>query len=203
MIAIIDCPDDCNNLRYLKLMDITREYLDIRMVRDNLDAIPDYGVPAGYSIRWHQPGDEQLWRNIHLLADKYTQATPDLFVREFGSNIATLAERQCFLLDSTDSPVGTASAWFDDRNEQGPGRVHWVAIVPEEQGNGLANTLLSIICRRLRKLGHRNAYLTTQTVRISAINLYLKFGFIAAIDSERDIHIWKQLQKHLKYAVDV
>jgi len=182
-------------------MDITQEYLDIRMIRKNLDAIPEYSVPTGYSIRWYQPGDEQLWRKIHLFADKYTQVTPDLFVREFGSNIPMLAERQCFLIDSKGFPIGTASAWFDNRDEQSPGRIHWIAIIPEEQGKGLAKTLLSTVCNRLKKLGHSNAYLTTQTVRIPAINLYLKFGFAPAIESERDRQIWQRLQEHLKYAI--
>jgi hypothetical protein len=104
------------------------------MIRKNLDAIPDYGVPNGYSIRWYHPGDEQSWCNIHLLADKYTQATPELFGTEFGSDIPMLAQRQCYLFDRKDAPVGTASAWFDDRNEPSAGRVHWVAIIPEEQG---------------------------------------------------------------------
>ena len=184
-------------------MDITQEYLDIRMIRHNLDTIPDYGVPDGYSIRWYQPGDEQLWCNIHVLADKYTQVTPELFVREFGSNMTILTERQCFLIDGKDAPAGTASAWFEDRNEQSPGRIHWVAIVPEEQGKGLAKTLLSAVCNRLKELGHSNAYLTTQTVRIPAINLYLKFGFIPAIGSERDKQIWRRLQNHLKYTIHV
>ncbi|MBN2315120.1 MAG: GNAT family N-acetyltransferase [Sedimentisphaerales bacterium] len=173
------------------------------MIRDNLDALPDYGVPDGYSIRWYQPGDEQSWCNIHVLADKYTQATSNLFVREFGSDIPMLTERQCYLFDRKEVPVGTACAWFDDQNAPSPGRVHWVAIVPEEQGKGLAKTLLSIVCHRLKKLGHKNAYLTTQTVRIPAINLYLKFGFTPAIDSERDKHIWRQLQNHLKYPIHI
>ena len=184
-------------------MDITQEYLDIRMIRDDLDAIPDFGVPDGYSIRWYQPGDEQIWRRIHLLADKYTQVKPDLFVREFGSNFSILAERQCYLFDSKNSPVGTASAWFDNRDEPSSGRIHWVAIIPEERGKGLANTLLSTVCHRLKKLGHINAYLTTQTVRIPAINLYLKFGFIPSIDSERDKQIWERLQSHLKYPIHI
>ena len=57
-------------------MDIIEEYLDIRMIRANLDDIPDYRLPAGYSFRWFQPGDKKFWRNIHLLADNYTDVTP-------------------------------------------------------------------------------------------------------------------------------
>jgi GNAT superfamily N-acetyltransferase len=184
-------------------MDITQQYLDIRMIRKNLDDIPEFGLPAGYSIRRYQPGDDKSWRRIHLLADKYTDVTRDLHEKEFGSNTQMLAERQYFLIDSKESPIGTASAWFNDYREQSPGRVHWVAIVRAEQGKGLAKPLLTTVCNRLKKLGHDRALLTTQTVRIPAVNLYLKFGFVPAIDSERDRNIWRRLQKHVKYAVHV
>lgn len=173
------------------------------MIRENLDNIPDFGLPAGYSIRWFQPGDEKSWHKIHLLADQYTVVTPDLFEKEFGNKIRILAERQCFLLDRKDSPIGTASAWFDDCSKQSSGRIHWVAVIPTEQGKGLAKPLLTMVCKRLKALGHQRSHLTTQTVRISAINLYLTFGFAPAIDSERDRQIWQRLQKYLKYAINI
>ena len=182
-------------------MDITQKYLDIRMIRENLDDIPNYRLPAGYSIRWHQPGDAKSWYRIHLLADLYTKVTPELFEEQFGSDTQTLAERQCFLIDNKGTPIGTASAWFDDRNTQSSGRVHWVAIIPVEHGKGLAKSLLTTVCSRLKELGHSKAHLTTQTVRIPAINLYLKFGFVPAVDSERDRQIWRRLREHLKYPV--
>ena len=191
------------NHRTLKPMDMLQEYLDIRMIREHLDDIPDFSLPAGYSIRRYQPGDEKSWHRIHSLADKYTDVTPILFKREFGADTQRLAERQYYLIDSTGTPIGTASAWFDDLGEQSLGRVHWVAIVPTEHGKGLAKPLLTTVCNRLKELGHNKAHLTTQTVRTPAINLYLKFGFVPAIHSERDRNIWRRLQKHLKYAVDV
>jgi GNAT superfamily N-acetyltransferase len=183
-------------------MDIIQEYLNIRMRREHLDDIPDYTLPAGYSIRRYQPGDEDSWCRIHLLADKYTDVTPALVEKEFGSDAQKLAERQYFLMDRMGTPIGTATAWFD-LSERSLGRVHWVAIVPTEQSKGLAKPLLTTVCNRLKELKHNKAHLTTQTVRIPAINLYLKFGFVPAIDSQRDKNIWKQLQKHLKYVVDV
>jgi hypothetical protein len=48
-------------------MDITQEYLDIRMIQEHLDDIPDYNLPAEYSIRWHQPGDALARRLIWTL----------------------------------------------------------------------------------------------------------------------------------------
>ncbi len=45
----------------------------------------------------------------------------------------------------------------------------------------------------------RRIYLTTQTCRVAAINLYAKFGFVPVIGSERDSDIWRELEKHIKY----
>ena len=173
------------------------------MIREHLEDIPEYNWPTGYSIRWYQPGDEKSWCRIHLLADKYTDVTLDLHEKEFGRNTQVLTKRQCFLVDSKGESIGTASAWFDEHGEQSLGRVHWIAIVPMEQGKGLAKPLLKTVCNKLKELGHPKAHLTTQTVRIPAINLYLKFGFVPAIDSDRDRKIWRQLSKHLKYAVQI
>ena len=180
-------------------MDPIREYIDIRMIRDNLDNIPDYSLLAGYSIRWYEPGYEKYWQAVQLLADVYTRVTPDLFEKEFGTDTQLLSERQCFLCDSKENIIGTASAWLDDQGKKSPGRIHWVAIIPQEQGRGLAKPLLTKVCNRLKELGHSRTHLTTQSVRIPAINLYAKFGFAPVIDSDRDREIWEKLQKHIKY----
>ena len=180
-------------------MDPTREYIDIRMIRENLDNIPDYTLPAGYSIRWYRPGYEEYWQTIQLLADIYTRVTPDLFGREFGTNTKVLSDRQCFLCDSRENIIGTASAWLDNQGGKSLGRIHWIAIIPEEQGNGLAKPLLTTVCKRLKELGHDKTHLITQSVRRPAINLYAKFGFNPVIDSDRDRDIWRKLQKYIKY----
>jgi GNAT superfamily N-acetyltransferase len=180
-------------------MDPIREYIDVRMSRENLDNIPDYILPTGYSIKWYRPGYEEYWHKIQSLADEYTRVTPDLFEEQFGIDTQLLSERQCFLCDSKENIIGTASAWLDNCSGKSLGRIHWVAIIPEEQGNGLAKPLLTTICKRLKELGHDKTHLTTQSVRIPAINLYSKFGFAPVIDSDRDREIWEKLQKHIKY----
>ena len=180
-------------------MDPVQEYLDVKMIRQNLDDIPEYNLPAGYSIRWYQVGYEKHWQAIQLLADEYTRVTPDLFQEQFGTDIQLLAERQCFLCDGKDNIIGTATAWLDNLDGKSLGRIHWLAIVPHRQGKGLAKPLLTITCKRLKDLGHSKTYLTTQSVRIPAINLYAKFGFAPVIDTDRDREIWERLQKHIKY----
>src|SRR5260221_2101466 len=140
------------------------------MIRRDLENIPEFPAPAGFVLRWYQPGDEASWLAIHKLADHYNQITPELFVHQFGTDPPLLAKRQCFLLDSSGHAIGTASAWFDD-NFDGDriGRVHWVALVPQYQGRKLSKPLMTAVCRRLRELRHNRAYLMTLAVRETAI----------------------------------
>ncbi len=180
-------------------MDVTREYIDVKMIREHLDDILDCPLPAGYSIRWYRPGDGDVWLRIQLLADEYTKVTPGLFKEEFGTDVKVLSERQCFLCDGDDNAIGTASAWFGNLDGESLGRIHWVAILPERQGKGLAEPLLAAVCNKLKSLGHSKTYLTTQTCRIPAINLYAKFGFAPVIDSDRSRKVWDELARHVKY----
>ena len=109
-------------------MNPLREYLDVRMSRENLDDIPEYSLTAGYSIRWYQPGFEKYWQAVQSLADEYTRVTPHLFEEQFGTDTQLLVERQCFLCDSKDNIIGTASAWLDNLSGKSPGRIFWFAV---------------------------------------------------------------------------
>src|SRR5438093_3572910 len=85
------------------------------MIRENLEAIPEFTVPAGFALRWYRAGNEAAWLDIHLRADQHNRITPQLFAQQFGTDSALLAERQCYLVDATGNPIGTATAWFDDK----------------------------------------------------------------------------------------
>ena len=169
------------------------------MVREDLANFPRYPVPAGHSVRWHQPGDDELWLAIWAAAESRIAITPELFQHEFGQDLELLGDRQFFLLDSAGAPIGTATAWFDDDYHGWPfGRVHWVAIVPQAQGQGLSKSMMTITLERLREMGHTRACLTTSTSRLAAINLYTGFGFVPAVHTEEDRNVWLQLQPHVK-----
>ena len=169
------------------------------MIRYDLKNIPTFDLPKDYTIKWHQPGDEILWLNIHKKADKYNRITQSLFDKAFGPSPKSLFERQCFLMDKANNAIGTATAWFNDNyNGTRYGRIHWVAIIPEKQGQGLAKPLVSIICNRLQRLNHHRVYLTTLSLRIQAINLYCKFGFRPEIRCSEDVRIWQKIETKLK-----
>ena len=55
--------------------------------------------------------------------------------------------------------------------------MHWVSVDAAHQGQGLSKPVVSLAMQRLRKLGYRSAYLTTQTESWLAIRLYHRFGF--------------------------
>jgi len=197
-------------------MSIVKKNLPIKIARANLDNVPEFGLPAGFALRWYQPGDEAYWLRINAAADRYNEITPELFRRQFAveeerglqsasadksqcginSALQCLRERQCYLLAPYGQVIGTATAWFNDNFEGAKfGRVHWMAIVPDYQGRGLAKPLMTAICRRLRELGHDRVYLSTSTARIAAISLYLRFGFVPLIRTEEDETVWKELQQ--------
>ncbi len=182
-------------------------YWPLTMVRATLADIPVYPFPAGYTLRWYQPGDEVRWVAIQAVADRDNEITPQLFAQEFRAaglpaallGAHRLEDRQCYLLDPAGRPIGTATAWVDDLSgDPTAGRVHWVAIVPAAQGKGLAKPLMTAVCQRLAALGHRTAYLTTALNRPAAVGLYLKFGFVPVLASDEDRARWRKLHEALQ-----
>ena len=171
---------------------------NIIMVRPTMADLPEYELPAPYSLRWYKPGDEHAWVRIHELADLYNVADVARFEREFGLDEAVLGGRQAYLCDAAGTPIGAASAWWNDDFEGGRwGRVHWVAIVPEHQGRGLAKPLLSAVMQRLVELGHERAYLTTNPPRLAAISLYLHFGFVPTPFNDEERRNWRKVATEL------
>jgi GNAT superfamily N-acetyltransferase len=175
----------------------------VTMVREHLENIPVFLLPPAYTLRPFQPGDEQLWLKIQSAADRYNSITLELFAREFGGDQDRLATRQLYLCDSDQGAIGTATAWFNKSYQGRPyGRVHWVAILPEHQGLGLAKPLMSVTLQRMSKLGHERAYLTTSSARIAAINLYLQFGFVTQPQSSDERIIWHRILEGNKEPTD-
>ncbi|MHC4871545.1 MAG: GNAT family N-acetyltransferase [Planctomycetota bacterium] len=167
----------------------------IYMERDNLSDISEYQLPEEYHFTWYREGDEAAWLDIHAEADKYNNCDLDLYRKSFGDDAEELSRRQCFINDSKGFKIATASAWFENNyKDERWGRVHWVAVRPAYQGRGLAKPLLSEILLRLTALHEKKVYLTTQSVRIPAINMYLKYGFRPVINNNEEIAKWVEVK---------
>ena len=166
---------------------------------DSLCNLPEYPLPAPFTIQRFQPNDEILWADIEKRAGEF--ATNDQALAhhrsEFGDKEADLRDRQLFLVNSDGEPIGTATAWFNsDFHGQDFGRLHWVGIVPEWQGRQLAKPLVAAAMGILAR-HHERAYLTTQTRSYKAVKIYLDLGFRPYVTDEQERSGWALLSEVL------
>jgi len=68
--------------------------------------------------------------------------------------------------------------------------------VPEYQGRKLSKPL-SAKARKVLSEYHDSAYLTSQTTRYQAVNMYLNFCFKPYVTNETAIEAWKLLEEAL------
>jgi len=172
----------------------------IRMFHPNLKASPSFALPSEFRLDWYEHGDATRWIGLQREVECRLPITQELYTHDFGTDDRVLAERQCFLIDGQ-RLIGTATAWSSDLRGEELGRVHWVAIHPDYQGQGLSKPLLSAVCDRLLRLGHDQAFLVTSGERIPAINLYLRFGFVPLLRKVRDESVWREIETRLDVPV--
>ncbi len=165
------------------------------MVRKNLLDIPVYGLPQGFSFRFYRSGDMDVWIDIEKQADTHNTFDRQRFESTFNNRLDLLQQRMIFIFDGKDRPIATSTAWYENDEV---GLVHWVAVVPSMQGRGIARPLLSRTLSTLAELGYQSAMLRTQTFRITAINLYLRYGFTPLISSPSDADAWRIVAARFK-----
>lgn len=174
------------------MYDTTVPMIELVMHADTLENMPVYELPEEYGWRFYRPGDEKIWAEMKISSEEFESVEQGLksFAHYFPEK-DELPGRMLFLTDNG-VPFATAAAWFGDgefgREE---GRLHWVSVDKEHQGRGLSYPLVSLAMHCMRGLGHRTAYLTTQTGSWPAIKVYYRFGFRPLISSEEEAEGWK------------
>ena len=181
--------------------------IKLKMFRDNLENIPQFDLPEGYSIRKFREGDEIEWAKIETAAEEFKTVEDALkrFDKEFGSNIEEMKHRCLFIENEDGEAIGTTSAWFGDLDGTGEqkGRIHFVAIKPEYQGKKLAKPLLTAALNTLIKENHNKVYLTTQTTSYQAINMYLNYGFEPSDPTGDDREGWSLMEEVLNRKLNI
>ncbi|GCF93345.1 N-acetyltransferase [Enterococcus florum] len=139
--------------------------------------LPAPKLPEGYRFTFYQPGDETDWYQIEqavLEFDSVEQAA-DYFKKTFAPYPQELQQRMLFIENPTGKKVATCTAWWTSDSKP---RLHWLAVLPEEQGKGLAKALTIKITALMENLNpHQTIYLTTQTWSHLAVRLYQKLGY--------------------------
>lgn len=177
------------------------ENIPVVMILEDLNSLPEYSLPKGYTFRNYQEGDKQCWAEIETAAGEFTDPEKGIkqFELEFEPHLEEVKSRLIILEDNQGRGIGTAMSWFDDNFFRPDyGRVHWVGIIPEFQGKGLAKPLMSECMRRIRER-HKKCYLTTQTTSYKAVKIYLDFGFIPYLKDETCPKAWNLLAEKLKH----
>lgn len=174
--------------------------IPLKMVRKDLLNIPQYSLPAEFSIRMFEKGDEHNWARIETSAGEFKSedAALERFNKEFGPYIDEMARRCIFIENKNGEAIGTTTAWYGNLNADGEisGRIHWVGIIPEYQGKKLSKPLLSAAMNLLGRY-HSKAYLTSQTTSYQAINMYLNYGFEPFITGPSCDEAWTLLERAL------
>ena len=172
------------------MWDLTVKPVSLAMRADSLENLPEFALPSEYGWRYFQPGDERRWSEIELSAGEWSDVETGLKkFRQYYPTDDELDRRMIFLTDGG-VPFATATAWFGD-DDPAEGRLHWVSVDAAHQGRGLSWPLVSMTMRRLRELGHRDAFLTTQTQSWVAIKVYHRFGFRPLIRAEGELEGWR------------
>jgi len=175
----------------------------LKMIRDDFMNVPVFSLPDNYRFRTYREGDENTWTDIQLAADPYNDITPELFESEFGDGREVLGDRMLFVETHTGEPAGTITAWREKLRDRSDDRgiIHWVAVLPEHQGKGIAKAMMTRAMSTLAQY-HERAILGTSSGRPAAVKIYLDFGFRP---DEREAHnpeivaAWQQLYAHLQH----
>ena len=174
------------------------EYFKIKMYRTNMNSIPSYPLPAGYSIELYKPNsdDDQKWAEIATAAGEFrsVQDGLDLFRKDFLENPDRdlLSERIFFLVNSTGQYIGQAMAWSAELDSENQGSLYWVAIIPEYQGKKLAKPLVTTVLKKIAEYSNK-CFIGSQTTSWRAINLYHDLGFKPYMNMEDSEKAWKLL----------
>lgn len=174
-------------------------YNSLTMIRDDLEHIPSYSFPEGFSLRLFEGNnDRKVWIETTDGADPFQSINAKTFKSQFKENFSTLRQRMFFVLVDT-TPVGSCTAWYDENYHRPElGRIHWLSILPNYQGRGLAKATLSHVLTHMITLGITAGYLVIDSRRIPAISLYLSFGFKPWEQKAEDPAHWAEVNPYLK-----
>ncbi|MDD5190473.1 MAG: GNAT family N-acetyltransferase [Dehalococcoidales bacterium] len=162
------------------MLDKSIPHLGVLMEKLDTGKYPNYGLPSGFTFVRYEAGFEHAWSQLQygLGQTNSLSEAEQIFQDEFLSNPEALLKKCVFVQDSIGNIVASASLWRGNHFGKELQRVHWVGVLEQHQGKGIAKALLTRIFDIYRGMGFSDyIYLTSQTWSYPAINIYLSFGF--------------------------
>jgi mycothiol synthase len=185
------------------------------MVRPTLEGIPKPELPAGYRIRFYEPGDEDRLEEVFQKCFDPGWSR-DRIVKTFMDQVLWSPQRMLILCHDTlggasipacpqsadrnvcaaTMVVGTATAW-EGSAHPGHAMLHYVAVHPHDAGRGLGLVLVCRTLKLMRSFGYRDAWLSTDDWRLPAIVVYLRCGFEPVFDHGSHTERWEIVRHKL------
>lgn len=180
------------------MLDKSLPYIEFEMEKQPAakQTLTNPQLPAEYQLVFYEQGDERAWCEIETAVGEFAELSEaaDYFRKTFAPFPEELRQRMAFVSDHSGKKVATCTAWWSKEN--GP-LLHWLAVKPEAQHQGIAGFLAAIITEHLEELyPGQPVILHTQTWSHPAIRLYEKLGYQlvpGTKDFEKGVAVLQQL----------
>lgn len=64
----------------------------VRMIRENMENIPEFPIPEGFVIRNYRRNEGHIWTRIQKAAEPYIDIDDGLFDRQFKRNLSAMED---------------------------------------------------------------------------------------------------------------
>ena len=148
----------------------------LRMVRPNLNGLPEVKIPDRYEIRTYEEGDDVHWVNVinASFGERFTTAD---FYKDIGRK-SLFNPDGLYFVTFQGTPVGTTYSRVLVPGESEMGSVHMVAVNPEHTGQRLGKAVTLCALHYFQQRNFKCAILGTDDFRLPAIKTYLNLDFV-------------------------
>lgn len=167
----------------------------LRMVRPDLNGLPQLEIPEGYEIRTYQEGDDVHWADI--IGDSFGGQRTAENTRSEIIDRDVFDPKGLYFATYQGTPVGTTCAWKDTPDEKEVGIVHMVGVHSAHTGHRLGKCVTLCVLLYLRAQGFKCAKLSTDDFRLPAIKTYLNLGFLPVYVDVDQPERWRQIFQKL------
>jgi Acetyltransferases len=136
-------------------------------------------LTPGYYFKNYKSGDEISWAKLEYEIGDFESIdmAKEYFLSNYCANMENISNRCFFVLNNKHKIVGSCIAWSDKKSDDTVASLHWLVVLPAEQGKGLGKALCQKVMETFYEKNEFSVYIHTQPWRYKAILLYIKLGF--------------------------
>ena len=162
----------------------------LRMVKLNMNDIPEANIPDGFELRVIKPDEKNKWEELCNKMFDFKSTFKETVEEKRG-----YVEDGVFVITDGGRFIATGTG-LCNHNQNGYGYVHMIAADSDYSGKRLGYEIVAAVLRRLRGGGFDKAELTTDDHRLPAIKTYKNLGFIPDLSVDETMRErWENIYK--------